>query len=119
MNYSNESYQKGNSKFIQVDPVNGTVVEFRSKVSPFKVDGVASKALSFTVRLSKVQDITPCGETCIAAEQMAFLELRGNMQPGTDVAAFKAELDRLYAKAADDYFLHDGVVPNVNADLSE
>lgn len=117
MKYQNESYTKGSSKFIGVDPVDGTSVEFRSKISGFRVDGVPSQALNFVVRMEVPQAVAACGDPCLNVKQVGFLELRGNVQPGTDMAALKAELDRLYAKASADYFLHDGVVPNVNAVL--
>lgn len=115
--YQNEAYTKGSSKFIQVDPVNGTSVEFRSKVVGFRVDNQPTKALNFSVKLEVLQDIVPCDESCVTAQQVGTMELRTNVQAGTDVAVLKTELDRLYAKARDDYFLHDGLVPNVNADL--
>lgn len=117
MKYINESYTQGSSKFIAVDPVDGASVTFSSKRNRFKLEGVMSTAVAFSVKLTQPKEVIPCGETCVAAIQENTLELRGNVHPDTDLLAFKAELDRLYAKALDDYFLQSGVVPNVNADL--
>lgn len=117
--YQNETYSKGSSKFVQVSPVDGTLVEFRSKIASFSLEGIPTQALNFSVKLVTPQVVNPCDDPCGTVKQLGSLELRGNVQPGTDMAAFKAELDRLYAKAVNDYFLHSGLVPNVNANLSE
>lgn len=116
--YQNESYSKGSSTFIGINPVDGSFVSFKSAKKKFSAAGIDSTATNGVVRLVRPTQVVDECNDCVTRTAESAIELRFNFVNGVDTAAMKTELDRLYTRAVALYLL-DGVVPNVNANIDE
>lgn len=116
--YQNETFTKGSSTFIAIDPVSGQRVEFRSARKAFTNNGVNLKATNASVRLVVPTEVAAACDPCSIALADSSIEIKFNLVDGADFAALKSEVDRLLM-AAVDLSLLDGVVPNPVANLDQ
>lgn len=115
--YHNETYSKGMSTFVSIDPMDGSTVQFTSQRKSFTVSGVRSQAVNAKVTYVVPSEVTDACNECVKAVADSVFEIRFNLVEGQDFSALRTEALRLLDVALSDHYLAAGMVPNVNATL--
>lgn len=117
--YQNVAFASDRSAFIDVVATQATEATFTGKSVKASISGKNVPMIRGGVRLAVESNATICGEVC-DVPVVEPVELKYSVLAGaTNLLALKAEVDRLFTDALDNYALTKGTVPPVYATFSD
>lgn len=115
MNYTNAIRDRNNSEYVRTAPFDGAILTFSAKTARPTIVGKVVPMVNLSARLSAPAPITPCDTTMCDGSITEAVAISVNFRQGSDFAALRTELLRVFDIAVQDYNFADGIVPPTNA----